>query len=116
MIRIAVKTGLSMGGLYPQHIEVKAEYVVDSGAPLPGYRDPLRIRGEATLPGYRAFNFAIPVSKAHWYRKTTPVKNISSLPAKGTVVIHVLLRVSKDVEAQTALGLKVIFALGTLTV
>jgi hypothetical protein len=43
----------------------------------------------------------------------SPVKKISSHPLTGTVVIEVLVRVSKLVEAHVAVGEKVIWALGT---
>jgi hypothetical protein len=46
----------------------------------------------------------------------TPERKISSLPEMGTVVFQVLLRVSNVVDAHTALGSNVIWALGTATV
>jgi len=42
-----------------------------------------------------------------------PDRKISSSPETGTIVIHVLVIVSKVVEVQVALGEKVIWALGT---
>jgi len=42
-----------------------------------------------------------------------PVRKISSLPATGTLVFHVLCIESKEVEAQVAAGSKTITALGT---
>jgi hypothetical protein len=45
-----------------------------------------------------------------------PVRKISSLPVTGTVVFQVLLPVSNVVDAQTAFGSNVMWALGTATV
>jgi len=45
-----------------------------------------------------------------------PSRKISSLPEMGTVVIQVLVMESKVVEAQEALGEKVIWALGAESV
>src|SRR5947207_1699712 len=46
----------------------------------------------------------------------SPSRKISSLPEMGTVVIQVLVMESNVVEAQEALGEKVIWALGTESV
>jgi hypothetical protein len=45
-----------------------------------------------------------------------PERKISSLPEIGTVVFQVLLRVSNVVDAHTAFGSNVIWALGKATV
>src|SRR5579863_1612998 len=45
--------------------------------------------------------------------KARPERKISSSPETGTVVIHVLLMLSKVVETQAALGENVIWAFGT---
>jgi len=45
--------------------------------------------------------------------KASPVRKISSLPAKGTVVVHVFVIGSNDVDAQATVGSKVICAFGT---
>lgn len=47
--------------------------------------------------------------------KVRPERKISSVPEIGTVVIQVLVSESNEVEAQEALGEKVICALGTGT-
>ena len=45
--------------------------------------------------------------------KAKPDRKTSSLPESGTVVIQVCVRVSNEVEAQIAVGEKVICAFGT---
>jgi hypothetical protein len=45
-----------------------------------------------------------------------PVTKISSLPVTGTTVFQLLFMVSNVVDAQTAFGSKVMWALGTATV
>jgi hypothetical protein len=47
--------------------------------------------------------------------KDRPDRKISSLPETGTVIIQVLVNESNDIEAQVALGLKVIWEFGTGT-
>jgi len=71
-------------------------------------KKPCQLTGPWTLP----FVFA----KLAGTGNATPERKISSLPLRGTVVIHVFEAVSKVVEEQEAFGSNVIWAFGTLTV
>ena len=70
---------------------------------------------ELNEPSHVTLPFAVP-PKLPGTRNASPVRKISSHPPTGTVVIQVLVKVSKLVEAHVAVGEKVIWALGTARV
>jgi len=67
------------------------------------------------VPFHTTFELTFPptLAKLAGTRKARPERKISSSPVTGTVVIQVLVNVSKVVESHVALGENVIWALGT---